>query len=317
MAEVEEPFKNKRKATPEPPDEDVAGKRMRLGDGHNHASSSDGINTHVKGPHGDATPTDNERRKAPEDLSSATAPTHHVEPEQEIRRAPEARRASMGGGPPGRRSISLEEKKRGQRLFGGLVSALSRSSSGTQQQKRLEIERRQHEKSQQRRAEDEKRRIEKLEQLKRTRKIEQVKLDEQVYYLPWELTKEQEDIISDQVRAVEELIDRETRDFKERKEQRLRALGVSPPPRSPSPPPRQLKQRPEPAPETKRESQPETVPNSGAEEATVGEPKPEPRDTNPDAVSPTPSKARNPHHDKDHDENGDEMMQDEEDTVIY
>jgi hypothetical protein len=72
----------------------------------------------------------------------------------------------------------MEEKKRGQRLFGGLVNTLSRTTSGTQQQKRLEIERRQHEKAQQRRAEDEKRRAEKLEQLKRTRQIEQVKLDE-------------------------------------------------------------------------------------------------------------------------------------------
>ena len=72
----------------------------------------------------------------------------------------------------------MEEKKRGQRLFGGLVSTLNRTVSGTQQQKRLEIERRQHEKAQQRRAEDEKRRAERLEQLKRTRQIEQVKLDE-------------------------------------------------------------------------------------------------------------------------------------------
>lgn len=72
----------------------------------------------------------------------------------------------------------MEEKKRGQRLFGGLVSTLSRTTSSTQQQRRLEIERRQHEKAQQRRAEDEKRRAEKLEQLKRVRQIEQVKLDE-------------------------------------------------------------------------------------------------------------------------------------------
>jgi hypothetical protein len=54
-----------------------------------------------------------------------------------------------------------------------------------------------------------------------------------------------------------------------------------------------------------------------SEEATVGEPKPPPQDTNPDAVALPPSKARISHHDKDHDENGDEMMQDEEDTVIY
>lgn len=73
----------------------------------------------------------------------------------------------------------MEDKKRGQRLFGGLVSTLSRTTSGSQQQKRLEIERRQQEKAQQRRAEDEKRRVERLEKLGRMRRIEQVKLDEQ------------------------------------------------------------------------------------------------------------------------------------------
>jgi hypothetical protein len=34
-------------------------------------------------------------------------------------------------------------------------------------------------------------------------------------------------------------------------------------------------------------------------------------------VAPTPSKTRTYHHDKDHDENGDEMVHDEEDIVIY
>ncbi|KAK4106499.1 hypothetical protein N658DRAFT_512331 [Parathielavia hyrcaniae] len=341
MAQAEEPTPNKRKATPEPRTDDVAGKRMKLGDGDGNEPPNDGLQPDVKGSHIDPTPVEKEQREASAGRSSTTTQEHRAESEQETGRTPKARRPSAGGGPSGRRNISLEEKKRGQRLFGGLVSALNRSSSGTQHQKRLEIERRQHEKANQRRAEDEKRRIEKLEQLQRTRQIEQVKLDEQVmrtrhssmlakarslqtkskpklYYLPWEATKEQEDIISDQVRAAEELIDRERRNFRESKEQRLKALGVSPPPRSPSPPPRQQpKQQPEPAPETIHEPQLETVPNSGAEEATVGEPKPAPRDTNPDAVAPTPSRARSPHHDKDHDENGDEMVQDEEDIVIY
>lgn len=130
------------------------------------------------------------------------------------------------------------------------------------------------------------------------------------YYLPWERTKEQEDIIRDQVRTAEETIDRERRDFKTRKEQRLRDLGVTPPPRSPSPPPRQQQQQ-----QQQLESEPET--ESRLENATVGEPKVPPQDANPDAVATTPPKARTDPHDKDHDENGDEMMQDEEDIVIY
>ena len=127
------------------------------------------------------------------------------------------------------------------------------------------------------------------------------------YYLPWERTKEQEEIISDQLRTAEETIDRERRAFKTRKEQRLRELGVTPPPRSPSPPPRPQRKQPDVGPEAEPQS----------ENATVGDPKRPPQDTNSDAAAPAPSKARTDHPDRDHDENGDEMMQDEEDMVIY
>jgi hypothetical protein len=171
MAETEDPTTNKRKASPERPEEDATGKRLKLEDGNA---------TEVKEACDDTGSIEEEhQREAPTEASSTTQ-THQAGPEQEPRRASDARRPSAAGGPPARRNISIEEKKRGQRLFGGLVSALSRTPSEAQQQKRLEIERRQHEKAQQRRAEDEKRRAEKLEQLKRTRQIEQVKLDEQV-----------------------------------------------------------------------------------------------------------------------------------------
>jgi hypothetical protein len=179
MAEAEDPTTNKRKASPERPEEDTSGKRVKLGEGDDNAPSSDGINADVKVSRDGAMSIEEEQREAPTEGLSTTQ-THRAEPEHESRRASDAQRPSATGGPPARRSISIEEKKRGQRLFGGLVSALSRTPSGAQQQKRLEIERRQHEKAQQRRAEDEKRRAEKLEQLKRTRQIEQVKLDEQV-----------------------------------------------------------------------------------------------------------------------------------------
>ncbi|KAK4233793.1 pinin/SDK/memA/ protein conserved region-domain-containing protein [Achaetomium macrosporum] len=281
---------SKRKASPEVTSQDGAGKRVKLGDGDENAPRLNGVDSELK--------------------EGQTKDVQLVKEQAE--RGP---------------SI-LEEKKRGQRLFGSLVSTLSRTTSRPQQQKRLEIERRQHEKAQQRRAEDEKRRAERLEQLKRTRQIEQVKLDEQamkirhstmlamahslqtrsepkLYYVPWELTKEQEDIVNDQIRATRDVIQREAREFKTRKEQRFKALGVTPPPRSPSPP-RQKEQLPEPEPDAEPRSK----------EATVGEPKPPPQDANPDTVAPTPSKVRT-YHEKEHDENGDEMMQDEEDIVIY
>ena len=95
-------------------------------------------------------------------------------------------------GPDRRRNVSQEERKRGQRLFGGLLSTLSQTSTSSQQKKRLEVERRQHERAQQRRIEVDKSKAERLAKLTHQRKIEQVKLDEQVvwnlhYYLNYDM----------------------------------------------------------------------------------------------------------------------------------
>ena len=77
-----------------------------------------------------------------------------------------------------RKSSVQEERKRGQRLFGGLLSTLSQSTPNGQQKRRLEIEKRQQEKAKQQKAEDEGRRAEKLASLKAARKAEQIKFDE-------------------------------------------------------------------------------------------------------------------------------------------
>jgi hypothetical protein len=78
-----------------------------------------------------------------------------------------------------RESDAQEERKRGRRLFGGLLNTLSQSTSNAQQKKRLEIEKRQQEKSRLQKAEDESRRAERLQKLKEVRMREQVKFDEQ------------------------------------------------------------------------------------------------------------------------------------------
>lgn len=51
------------------------------------------------------------------------------------------------------------------------------------------------------------------------------------YYRPWELTKAQERIVEEQVRAAKEKIDREVEEFEDEKVRRLRDLGIlrSPP----------------------------------------------------------------------------------------
>lgn len=175
MAETAE-YSNKRKASPEITEGDGVGKRARLEDGGEVGSRNDGVGNEVNEDSYKPALNREERDDAAARASSTETP--RANPDADPRGSSETQRPSAASGPPTRRNISLEEKKRGQRLFGGLVNTLSRTTSATQQQRRLEIERRQHEKAKQRRAEDERRRIEKLERLKKTREIEQVKLDE-------------------------------------------------------------------------------------------------------------------------------------------
>lgn len=73
-----------------------------------------------------------------------------------------------------------EEKKRGKRLFGGLLSTLSQTTTNSQQKRRQEIEKKQQEKSAKQKIEDDKHRTERLAKLDRIRQIEQVRFDEQV-----------------------------------------------------------------------------------------------------------------------------------------
>ncbi|KAL1842733.1 hypothetical protein VTJ49DRAFT_4371 [Mycothermus thermophilus] len=333
MADVESTIATKRKATPEPALDDIVGKRARLehADGTPPPANGAGNGT-ANGTTDGPAPTKEEDRYPP----AGSPPRTRPEAEAQTRRLSDQRRPSATSGPPIRRQVTLEEKKRGQRLFGNLVSTLSRTASGPQQQRRLEIERRQQGRAQQRRAEDEKRKVERLEHLKRSREIEQVNLEERemhtrhrtilsrarslvtrsepkIYYLPYKLTRDQEDIIDDQIRDAEETIARERREFKLRKEQRLKELGVEPPVRSPSPPPPREQK------EQSKAAEPEIQPPSASDQATVGEPKPAPQDTNPDTVATTaPTKNQTQQlQDKEHDEHGDEMVQDEEDVVIY
>ena len=135
-------------------------------------------------------------KQEPEDASPAPPPRRNESPKPPrspplTRRpsipTPESKQAPGSGPDRGRKSISEQEKKRGQRLFGGLLSTLSGRPANSQQKKRADIERRQQERAQQQRAEDDKRRVEKLAKLTHVRKIEQVKFDEQVVSPPVQL----------------------------------------------------------------------------------------------------------------------------------
>ncbi|KAK9426226.1 putative Pinin/SDK/memA/ protein conserved region-domain-containing protein [Seiridium unicorne] len=236
-----------------------------------------------------------------------------------------------------RQSASVEEKKRGKRLFGGLLSTLSQTNKSSSQKKRHEIERKQQARVSQQKAEDDKHREERLAKLKAVRRQEQIEWEERVmrtkhdhlldtarfletrsepriYYLPWELTEDQEDLIKDQIHDAEDLVEKETREFKQRKEQRLTALGVPIKPNSER----------EPAPESRPfpvEQTPEDAENTSGKVDTDALPvdPPQPHDTaettNGDASEST-NKAGH-QQDKEADENEDVMVEGDEDTVIY
>ncbi|PHH63973.1 hypothetical protein CDD81_5192 [Ophiocordyceps australis] len=145
-------------------------------------------------------------------------------------------------------SVTQEDKKRGQRLFGGLLSTLSQTNSSSQQRRRQEIERRQLDKLQQQTAQDEKKLAERRAAAERTRLCEQITWEErvmrnrhakelklaqflqtssrpQIYFLPWRLSRSQEDEIDNQIRDTKARIARELENFKSHKEDHVTRYG--------------------------------------------------------------------------------------------
>ncbi|KAF2233492.1 hypothetical protein EV356DRAFT_503575 [Viridothelium virens] len=138
-----------------------------------------------------------------------------------------------------------EERQRGQRLFGGLLSTLSQSSQGgagaaARERRKAEIERKQAEKLKARDEEYDEEKKRKLEELTRVRRGKQWIWDEQamrirhsnmlamarflhtesepkLYYKPWELRLEEEDRINQQIADAEAQISREVLNFEEKR----------------------------------------------------------------------------------------------------
>ena len=83
-----------------------------------------------------------------------------------------------------RRSGQMEERKRGQRLFGALLGTLSQSSSSTAQKRRTDIEKKQQAKLKLQAEEQDEKKRQKLEALLVVRRREQRKFDKQSVRLP-------------------------------------------------------------------------------------------------------------------------------------
>ncbi|KAL4883461.1 pinin/SDK/memA/ protein conserved region-domain-containing protein [Aspergillus karnatakaensis] len=132
-----------------------------------------------------------------------------------------------------------EDRKRGQRLFGSLLGTLSQSSNSAAQRRRADIERKQQDKL---KLQDEEygelkknRREERLAQRKREQKLYErelmhtrhnsllatahflkTKTEPVLYYKPWELRSGDEAIIENQIREAEATIAREVEEFDSR-----------------------------------------------------------------------------------------------------
>lgn len=78
-----------------------------------------------------------------------------------------------------RKSGQMEERKRGQRLFGALLGTLSQSSSSTAQKRRTDIEKKQQAKLKLQAEEQDEKKKQRREALMEMRKREQVKYDKQ------------------------------------------------------------------------------------------------------------------------------------------
>lgn len=132
------------------------------------------------------------------------------------------RRSVLGTG-------AAEEKKRGQRLFGALLGTLSQTSSKPAHRKRDEIEQRQRERARKDTEEREEALRRKREELEKVRRVEQkawdkesmrirhrnmravagflqTKAEPRLYYKPWELREEEDEQIRRQIRDVEDKI---------------------------------------------------------------------------------------------------------------
>ncbi len=183
----EDPTSQKRKISVSPEPEDVSAKRLKVED-EKHEENGTGI-VNERGQEGDevSKSAEEERRASEDERPGSQSPNDTKEEGEEDEDEPTSNRPPSKDEPNqppapsnGRKNFSLEEKKRGRRLFGGLLSTLNKSAPSTHQKKRLEIEKRQQERAHQQWVEDDKRRAEKLAKLTSIRKLEQIKFDEQV-----------------------------------------------------------------------------------------------------------------------------------------
>ncbi|EKG10971.1 Pinin/SDK/MemA protein [Macrophomina phaseolina MS6] len=237
-----------------------------------------------------------------------------------------------------RRGGALEERKRGQRLFGALLGTLSQSSSSAAQRRRADIDKKQQEKLKLQAQEFDQRKKQRLEELMIIRRREQKKFDEQtmrirhsnmlaqahflqtktepkLFYKPWELRPEEEDTIKAQIDDAEATIEKELADFE--KQRRIEQEQEQ----------HDKNDTQEKIEATEAQKAEDMVGSEQANEPPNSPPEQDNVTTSDEQVQPTsrPDTQKNGHSPKEHDskakehhdDHGEEVLEAEEDTVIY
>jgi len=179
----------------------------------------------------DSPPLSAKRRRSPSSHGDQKRPRISAEP------AGAAVNSEPGASPLSERrdrraGKDVDERKRGKRLFGALIGTLSNNSSSTAQRRRLDIEKKQKEKLKLQSEDDDQKKQSRLDGLVQARRQEQIDYDKQsmlirqsnmlatahflstetepkLYYKPWELTPEEESRIKLKIEEAEAAIDRE------------------------------------------------------------------------------------------------------------
>ncbi|KAL8901112.1 MAG: hypothetical protein Q9207_005364 [Kuettlingeria erythrocarpa] len=213
-----------------------------------------------------------------------------------------------------KKSGQMEERKRGQRLFGALLGTLSQSSSSTAQKRRTDIERKQQAKLRSQAEEFDEKKKQRLEALMIVRRKEQEKYDKQSlnstqYYMPWELLPDEDAKIKAQVQAMESTIQKETETFESETAKGLvDNQADSKPPSS-----EELIERKPETEDTKETVGSETnIPQEANRLADDG-----PTDKKPESPPMAPTQQVHTEIVKDNDDDGGEMVEADEDMVIY
>ena len=161
---------------------------------------------------------DTSKEEARDDYAEEAVKTAQHSPDVASRPADQSNYINEGAR---RRERIVDEKKRGKRLFGSLLGTISQSSVSSAQRRRVEIEKKQQAKLRALDEEHEEDKKKRLEAIKAQRKIQQKHWDEQatrirhdnlraaacmlttksepkLYYMPYELSREQKETIQRQ-----------------------------------------------------------------------------------------------------------------------